>query len=447
MFVSTRSRTKSICVSLVPVWLTLAAVVSLAQQPELEPSEEPAPRPTIELAPDPEQDEAISRRLGQIYGAIDGLGGLTVSTEAGVVTLGGEVEGPRLRATAEELAAALEGVVAVENDIGAAAEVDTRVRSVVDELQSRVTGWIRLLPLWLIAFAIVVLSWYAGATLGRVAVRGLRDARNPFVAELVRQAVRLAAGLAGLMLALLLLDSGPVIGSLIGSLGLIGLAIGFAVRDTIENYLASVLLSIRQPFKPNDLVAIDGREGRVLRLNSRATLLMDLDGNHVRIPNALVYKATIINYDRNPVRRFSFRVGVDPAAPLARVLTVAEQALAATPGTLPRPAPMAIVEAFGDAVTDITCFAWVNQQHVDLAKTRGAAMVALQAAFAEAGIERPVPRHAVSLTRQGAGAAAADIAPAAVEAEHVDVSRDDQTEALRAQDAGQNLLAEDGRIE
>jgi small conductance mechanosensitive channel len=241
-------------------------------------------------------------------------------------------------------------------------------------------------------------------------------------------------------------NSGVVIGSLIGSVGLIGLAIGFAVRDVIENYLASVLLSLRQPFRPDDLVSIDGREGRVLRLNSRATMLMDLDGNHVRIPNSIVYKATIVNFDRNPARRFSFRIHVDPDQPLSQALSVAGHALAETPGILADPAPMVVPDAFGEASTDLLCHAWINQQQVDLAKVRGAALIAIQTAFARAGIAMPVPRYAVSVTRAGTELVRPP-AYAGQEAADVDVGRADQTLPFRETEAGENLLAEDGRTE
>ncbi len=50
----------------------------------------------------------------------------------------------------------------------------------------------------------------------------------------------------------------------------------------MENYLAGILLSLRQPFTHDDLVLVPGHEGAVVRLTLRATILMSLDGNHVR---------------------------------------------------------------------------------------------------------------------------------------------------------------------
>ena len=64
---------------------------------------------------------------------------------------------------------------------------------------------------------------------------------------------------------------------------------------------------------PEQLVVIDDHEGKVIRLTSRSTILMTLDGNHLRIPNTIVFKAVILNYTRNPERRFEFDLGVDAA--------------------------------------------------------------------------------------------------------------------------------------
>src|SRR3546814_6600583 len=68
---------------------------------------------------------------------------------------------------------------------------------------------------------------------------------------------------------------------------------------------SDLMLSLRQPFRANDHVVIEGHEGRVVRLTSRATILMTLEGNHLRIPNSTVFKAVILNYTRNPERRRS----------------------------------------------------------------------------------------------------------------------------------------------
>lgn len=84
---------------------------------------------------------------------------------------------------------------------------------------------------------------------------------------------------------------------------------GFAFRDIAENFLASLLLSVRNPFRSGDLVEVAGHMGIVQNLNTRSTILLTLDGSHVQIPNATVYKSTIENFSSNPNRRANFAVG------------------------------------------------------------------------------------------------------------------------------------------
>jgi hypothetical protein len=117
-----------------------------------------------------------------------------------------------------------------------------------------------------------------------------------------------------------------------------------------------VMLSVRQPFRPNDHVVIDGKEGRVIRLTSRATVLMTLDGNHLRIPNGAVFKAVILNYTRNAERRFDFKLGVD-AEDVAEAIESAGATLEDTEWTAAgfddaADAVTAFVEAAADAIDD-----------------------------------------------------------------------------------------------
>ncbi len=136
---------------------------------------------------------------------------------------------------------------------------------------------------------------------------------NPFVGEpAAAQAIRVASVVVGFVLALNLVGATALMGTVMGGAGVIGLAIGFAVRDALENYISSIMLSLRQPFRANDHVVIDGQEGKVVRLTSRASVLMTLDGNHLRIPNTIVFKAVIMNYTRNPERRLELNWALTP---------------------------------------------------------------------------------------------------------------------------------------
>lgn len=254
--------------------------------------------------------------------------------------------------------------------------------------------------------------------------------------------VRLAFVAGGLVLALDVLGATALIGTVLGAAGLVGLAIGFAVRDTIENYIASIMLSLRQPFQPNDHVRIEGWEGLVIRLTARAAILMTLDGNHVRIPNATVFKAAILNDTRNPQRRFEFRLGVAAEANLARAVEIGLGALRDLPFVLRDPEPMGWTEDVGDSSITLWFGARVDQTTAGFAQARGEAIRMVELALEENGIDLPEPSYRVHLEQAPApGAAAADAPQPARPLEIQPVTQiSDKVAAERAEGRGPDLL-------
>ncbi|MBD59906.1 MAG: MscS mechanosensitive ion channel, partial [Citromicrobium sp.] len=191
--------------------------------------------------------------------------------------------------------------------------------------------------------------------------------------------------------ALDIIGATALLGAVLGGAGVIGLALGFAMRDTVENYVASLMLSLRQPFRANDLVKIDEFEGRVIRLTSRATVLMTLEGNHLRIPNSTVFKANIVNYTRNPQRRFDFALGVDPDDDATAAAELGRETLSKLPFVLADPPPEARIEEVGDSNVLIRFLGWIDQTDSDWFKARSAAIPAVKAALEGAGFGLPEP--------------------------------------------------------
>ena len=154
-------------------------------------------------------------------------------------------------------------------------------------------------------------------------------------------------------------------------------------------------------------------EGAVARLTSRATILISLDGNHVRIPNSTVYKSVVVNYTRNPERRFEFTVGVDTGHDLNEAREVALEAVHEVPGVLDSQPASVIVEDLGDSNVTLTVMGWMDQTTSDVRKVRSEAIRFVKQAFDEAGIVMPEPIYRVNLRTSRAGLLTdhADVAP------------------------------------
>jgi small conductance mechanosensitive channel len=354
-------------------------------------------------------DSAIEARLVQLYHAVDGLDGVRPTVRGGVVTLAGTTLDIQGKAQAAQLAGRVTGVVAVSNRIAAEHRLDRRLAPLVSKTEQLASSVLALLPLLVVAVLAFTGFWLLGRLVTRSTALFERIAPNPFLRSLAEQVIRLLFILAGLVVAMSILGATALLGSVLGAAGVLGLAVGFAVRDTIENYIASVLLSIRQPFAPNDLVIIEGFEGRITRLNSRATIVTTSDGNEVRIPNATVYKANIINLTHTPERKFEFEIRIALRCNICTALAAALKAAREVPGVLREPEPGVVVDRLDPDAVVLTVSGWVDQARSDFGKVKSEAIRSVKDAF---DAERIVIAEPVQLIRRVAVPANEDAADA-----------------------------------
>lgn len=364
--------------------LCLSAVSAVSAQ-------EPAPEPATPITLTADTDEAIRARIERIYGQIEALSALEIRVEAGVVTLEGTTLDAATTADAVAIASRVEGVVFVQNQTRASVEVGDKVSPFLARLRRLLEGALSAIPLVLVAAILFSLVAAAGWWIAGWQSLWQRLSPNPFIAALVAQAIRAVALVIALVLALNLTGANALLGTVLGGAGVIGLAIGFAVRDSLENYISSIMLSLRQPFRANDHVVIDGEEGKVIRLTSRATILMTLDGNHLRIPNSAVFKAVMLNYTRNPERRFTFQLHIDAGGDPLRAIEIGCASLASLGFVLAKPAPGGAIDHASDGAVAMTFHAWINQQTSDFGQARSAALASVRSALAEAGFREPQP--------------------------------------------------------
>jgi small-conductance mechanosensitive channel len=390
----------------VVVWL---AALAVAHAQEAAPSAAAPDGGTIAVASDAATDRAIATRVRAILDAIEVYDDVSVEVEAGVVRLGGSVASEADGAALTGLVERVDGVVTVTNDVQATRDVRLRLGPVVERIEYRLGQAVSLVPLVVVGLAVLAVVAALGLLMTASEWPWRRLGPNPFIGAIFRQLVRVVFLLVGVVAALDIMGATALLGTILGAAGIIGLAVGFGVRDTIENFVSSVMLSVRQPFRPNDLVEVDGELGHVIRLTSRATVLLTLDGNHVRIPNAVVFKSKIRNYTRAPSRRFTFDLGVDAASDLVRARAVGVEALDGLDFVLTDPPAGGWVEAVGDSNVVMRYVAWVDQSRTDYFVARGEAIRVTKLALESAGFALPEPIYNLNLR----GTAAEGVAPPA----------------------------------
>ncbi len=269
---------------------------------------------------------------------------------------------------------------------------------VVERLREEAYSLLAALPILALALVVIVTAWWLGRWLSRRTLLARAVARrNPFLRDLAITTVRWIVVLAGVLIALEILDATALVGAVLGTAGVLGVALGFAFKDILENYLAGILMSVRQPFSPRDHVVINGNEGLVVALNSRATILMTLDGNHLRLPNALVFRSVTLNYTRNPTRRFEFDVGIGVNEDLLSAQKTGICEMLKVSGVITTPPPRALITSLGDSNVQMRFHGWVDQRNHDFHTVKSEAIRQVKLALEAAGMDLPEPIYRVQL--------------------------------------------------
>src|SRR5512136_2488698 len=218
-----------------------------------------------------------------------------------------------------------------------------------------------LLQRLIVGLLVFALGYLITRLIQHLVVRAVR--RTP-AGVTVEHALSRVIAIVGITLAFMtaLSTMGVDIGALIAALGLTSLAIGLALKDTIENAITGVLLLIQRPFKVGDVIKVSDVTGTVADVAIRTTNIKTFDGLHVLIPNRHVYNEVITNWTYYPTRRVTMTVGMAYETDLARAYQVLSEAVAATPGVLAEPALAVSFEGFDESSIRMVFRFWIEWQ-------------------------------------------------------------------------------------
>ncbi len=336
------------------------------------------------------RDEEIANRLVTILQATEWFTNPQVTVRDGVVFLDAQTAREEYRTWAGDLARNTQDVVAVVNRIGVTERVPWDFTPALTELGGIGRSALQVLPLILFGIFVLVLAWFAMIYARQLANHLLRQrVRNSFLRNLITTLVSVPVFLLGLYLVLQISGLTRLAITVLGGTGIAGLIVGIGFRDIMENFLATVLISTRNPFAAGDRIEVAGHLGIVQQVNSRTTVLMSLDGNHIQIPNAIIYKSTIRNFTANPKQRLEFTVGVGYDAEITAVQQTIIGVLTEHAAVLAEPEPLALVDSLGAATVNLRVLFWVDtNRHADI-KVKSSVIRLVQGALTEQGFPMP----------------------------------------------------------
>jgi len=148
-------------------------------------------------------------------------------------------------------------------------------------------------------------------------------------------------------------------GGLIAILGAAGVAVGFALRDTLSNIAAGIIILFLRPFKKGDFIECGATMGSVEEIGLFSSILRTPDGVFISAPNSSLWGSPLKNYSRNPQRRMDITITISHSDSIDTAFQVLWEIVRAEPRFLNDPAPQVMVQSLGEMGTGITLRAWI----------------------------------------------------------------------------------------
>lgn len=256
------------------------------------------------------------------------------------------------------------------------------------QINAMIEGFVAQLPALAIALTILVITWLAARSAVRIADRLTRKApMRDNLKQLSETLVRLAIWVIGLMIAATVAMPGLTPASLFAGLGIGAVAIGFAFQDIFQNFLAGVLIMLRDKMRIGDLIVCQGINGRVERIMLRETHVRSPSNELTIVPNSILFKNPVEVLTDSPMRRFELVVNVPDEADLDRATEAIRSAVRDIESVAgDRGIDVYAQEMKGKSV-DVLVRWWAGSRPHDMRATKDAIIRKVRAAIA--GLPKP----------------------------------------------------------
>lgn len=358
-------------------------------QNETTDSDESAVPERVDVAP-MAQDSQIRDRLAGILTATEWFEDPQVEVSDGVVFLGGSTETADYKRWAGDLARNTQDVTAVVNRIEVLDPDIWNYQPAFTGLQELWRNVMRAIPFLIFGIVVLLIFWGISWLVAKGVRAYLSNRRmNDLLQNIVARGIAILVFLLGIYIVFHVADLTSVALTILGGTGLLGIVLGIAFRDITENFLASIFLSVQNPFHAGDLVEINSNTGFIQRLTIRATLLMTLDGNHLQIPNSTVYKSSILNYSSNPNQRIRFVIGIGYDASVTAAQELAANIFKDHPAVLSEPEPWVLVDELASSTINLMFYFWVDGSRHNVLKVKSSVLRQIKTVYMAEGISMP----------------------------------------------------------
>ncbi|WP_405108010.1 mechanosensitive ion channel family protein [Phaeobacter sp. BS52] len=271
--------------------------------------------------------------------------------------------------------------------------------TLMEQMSGWVTSAVTAAPRVGVALAILLLTallvWLAKTVIRRISHQ-LELRRN--LCDVLQLLASVVLWLIGSLIAVTVVFPTVTPGKALTTLGLGSVAIGFAFKDTFENFLAGILLLLREPFQIGDFIECEGAEGKIEAITVRDTHIRQTDGQLVVVPNAQLFHNAVTVRTNKELRRATLICGIAYGENVDAARSVISEAVRNVDMVRDDVRDVQVfAKTFGASSVDFEITWWTGSEPLDIRASRDQVVAAVKSALDDAGIEIPFPYRTLTV--------------------------------------------------
>ncbi|WP_237058675.1 mechanosensitive ion channel family protein [Microbulbifer sediminum] len=268
-------------------------------------------------------------------------------------------------------------------------QVDRGFAIALDKVDGWIADGIQHIPNFAAALVVVLLLYLLGMLSGFLTRKHLARRQRENLGEVLGGLVKWVLFGIGCLLAATIVMPTLRPGDLVAGLGVGSVAFGFAFKDILQNWLAGLLILLKEPFHVNDQIRVGEFEGTVKKIENRATFIRTYDGQRVVIPNSDIYTNAVVVKTAHPLRRSEYDVGIGYGDGIDRACEVLVEAVSRVEGVEGKVPVEALPWELAASWVTIRMRWWTLSRQTDANHIGSAVVRAIKLALDEARIDMP----------------------------------------------------------
>lgn len=209
--------------------------------------------------------------------------------------------------------------------------------------------------------------------------------------ELFRKIISISVWVFAILIAATIVFPSFTPSKILTVVGLSSIAVGFAFKDIFENFLAGILILLREPFQIGDFIECHGLEGTVEDITIRDTNIRQVDGQRIVVPNAMLFKNPVYVRTDRDIRRITVICGVAYGEDVNKARKIIKDAVENLSSVIKKKPVEIFAREFNSSSIDFEVTWWTGSSQLEIRRSRDEVVESVKKALDKAGIEIPFP--------------------------------------------------------